>query len=139
MTVVVDINVLWDVFQNRQPHYEASARVLSLVCEGRLKGVFPSHGVTTLFYLIAKYGTHSDAMGAVDRVLSFFEVRCLDKNGWLFARRLPMADFEDAVVAGLAAEEGASFIITRNVSDFSNAPVQAINPANFLSGLPAPF
>ena len=34
-------NVLLDVFQNRQPHYDASARVLSMVCEGRLKGIYP--------------------------------------------------------------------------------------------------
>ncbi len=116
MNVVVDLNVLLDVFQNRQTHYEASARVLSLICEGRLKGVFPAHGVTTLFYLIAKHTTHSDAMKAVDRVLSFFDVRCLDQNGWRLARSLPMADFEDAVVAAVAAAVGASFIITRNVS-----------------------
>jgi len=41
MTVVVDVNVLLDVSQNRQPHYDASARVLSMVCEGRLKGIYP--------------------------------------------------------------------------------------------------
>jgi hypothetical protein len=139
MTVVVDINVLLDVFQTRQPHYDASARVLSMVCEGRLKGILLAHGVTTLFYLIAKNGTRSDAMGAVDRVLSFFEVRCLDRNGWRMARSLAMADFEDAVVASLALGAGAALIITRNVSDFVNAPIQAVSPANFLSGLSVSF
>ena len=139
MTVVVDINVLLDVFQTRQPHYDASARVLSMVCEGRLKGIFPTHGLTTLFYLIAKNGTRSDAMGAVDRVLSFFEVRCLDRNGWRMARSLAIADFEDAVVTSLALGAGAALIITRNVSDFVNAPIQAVSPANFLSGLPVSF
>ena len=73
MTVVVDLNVVLDVFQKRQPHYDVSARVLSMVCEGRLQGMFPAHGVTTLFYLIAKHGTRSDAMGAVDHVLSFLK------------------------------------------------------------------
>ena len=133
MTVVVDLNVVLDVFQNRQPHYDASVRVLSMICEGRLRGIFPAHGVTTLSYLIAKHGTCSDAMSAVDHVLSFFEVRCLDRNGWRTARDLAMADFEDAVVASLALGADAAFIITRNVSDFSNAPIQAINPASFLS------
>jgi hypothetical protein len=123
-----------DVFQTRQPHYDASARVLSMVCEGKLKGIFLAHGTTTLFCLIAKNGTRSDAMGAVDRVLSFSEVRCLDKNGWRTARGLPMADFEDAVVASLALGSGASLIITRNVPDSSNAPIQAVSPAHFLSG-----
>ena len=76
-------------------------------------------------------------MSAVDYVLSFFEVRCLDESGWKLARSLPMADFEDAVVASLALGAGASLIITRNVPDFANAPMQAVSPANFLSGLSA--
>ena len=63
-----------------------------------------------------------------------FEVRCLDKNVWRTARGLPTADFEDAVVASLGLGLGAALIITRNVSDFSNAPIQAVSPANFLSG-----
>jgi len=136
MTVVVDINVLLDVFQNRQPHYETSARVLSMVCEGQLRGVFPAYGVTTLFYLIAKHASHSDAKEAVDRVLSFFEVRCLDKDGWRYASSLPMADFEDAVVVSTASGVGASFILTRNVFDFENSPIHAVSPANFLAGMP---
>jgi predicted nucleic acid-binding protein len=139
MTTVVDINVLLDVFQNRQPHYEASARVLSLVCEGRMRGIFPAHGVTTLFYLIAKHGTRPDAISAVDRVMLFFEVRCLSKSGWKLARSLRMTDFEDAVVASLASEVGASLVITRNVSDFSDSPIPAVSPTTFLSGLTASF
>jgi len=63
----------------------------------------------------------------------------LDKNGWRTARGLPMADFEDAVVASPALALGAALIITRNVSDFSNAPIQAVSPANFLSGQSASF
>lgn len=51
MTVTVDINVLLDVFQQRQPHYAASARVASLVSSGKLIGVCPAHGLTTLYYL----------------------------------------------------------------------------------------
>jgi len=90
MTTVVDINVLLDVFQNRQPHYETSARVLSLVCEGRMRGIFPAHGVTTLFYPIAKHGTRPDAINAVDRLMLFIEVRCLSKSGWKLARGLRM-------------------------------------------------
>ena len=50
-----------------------------------------------------------------------------------------MADFEDAVVASLPLEAEAAFIITRNVSDFTNAPIQAVSPASFLSRQSAPF
>jgi hypothetical protein len=47
--VTLDINVLLDVFQKRQPHYAASAQVVSLVLTGTLAGVCPAHGLTTLY------------------------------------------------------------------------------------------
>jgi hypothetical protein len=48
VTVTVDINLLLDVFQRRQPHYAASARILAMVTDGSIQGVFPAHGFTTL-------------------------------------------------------------------------------------------
>ena len=82
MRVVVDLNVLLDVFQERMPHYDASARILSMVCEGRIDGIFPAHGMTTLYCLVSRHATRADARKAVDHVLSFFQVRCLDPSGW---------------------------------------------------------
>ena len=49
MKVTLDINVLLDVFQKREPHYAASAQVVSMVTSGTLAGVCPAHGLTTLY------------------------------------------------------------------------------------------
>ncbi len=133
MTVTVDINVLLDVFQRRVPHYAASAQVLNLVTAGTLTGVCPAHGLTTLYYLVRKHAAKPDAEVALDRVLSHFQIGNLDAAGWQAARNLPMADFEDAVVATVAKATGSSFIVTRNVDDFTASPVPAVTPADFLS------
>ena len=61
MIIAVDINVLLDVFQNRQPHYAASAGVMNLVMQGTLKGVCPSHALTTLSDLARRHGTQAEA------------------------------------------------------------------------------
>ena len=129
MTVTIDINVLLDVFQQRAPHYVASARVLSLVVEGTLAGVCPAHGLTTLYYLVRKQAAKADAETTMDRVLQHFQIGNLDAAGWQRARSLPMDDFEDAV----AAASGSTFIITRNVADFARSPVPGVSPAEFLS------
>ena len=136
MTVTVDINVLLDVFQKREPYYTASAQVMSMVVDGTLSGVFPAHGLTTLYYLVSKYASKPNAQNAMDRVLDHFQIGNLDEAGWREARKLPIADFEDAVVALVAKSTGSTFIITRNVGDFSGSPVLAITPADFLSQLP---
>ncbi len=138
MTVVLDINVLLDVFQNRQPHYAASAQVLSLACDGTIKGIFPAHGLTTLFYLVRKHGTRADAEDAVDMVLAQLKIGNLERSEWQRARQLPLDDFEDAVVATVAEAYNADFIVTRNESDFSGSPVPALSPAVFLGTMPAP-
>jgi predicted nucleic acid-binding protein len=133
--VTVDINVLLDVFQKREPHYAASARVLAMVQQGEVTGVFPAHGFTTLYYLVRKHATRPDAEAAMDDVLRHFEVGNLEAAGWARARALPMTDFEDAVVAVVAEEAASEFIITRNTGDFTHSPVPAITPVEFLSQL----
>lgn len=124
-----------DVFQKRQPHYAASAQVVSLVAAGTVNGVFPAHGLTTLYYLVRKHASKSDAEEAMDRVLRHFKIGNLDASGWDEARRLPFADFEDAAVAVVAKASGSTFIVTRNVDDFAGSLVPAITLADFLSRL----
>ena len=137
MIVTVDINVLLDVFQKREPHYAASAQVVSMVADGTLVGVFPAHGLTTLYYLVRKHASKPNAETAMDRVLDHFQIGNLDNAGWREARLLPFADFEDAAVATVAKSSTSAFVITRNVGDFTASRVPAISPTDFLSQLPA--
>ena len=133
MTVTVDINVLLDVFQKREPHYAASAQVVSMVTDGTLAGMCPAHGLTTLYYLVRKHASKPDAEAAMDRVLRHFQIGNLDAAGWQEARLLPLADFEDAAVATVAKITASEFVVTRNVEDFAGSLVPAITPTDFLS------
>jgi predicted nucleic acid-binding protein len=137
VTVTVDINVLVDVFGNRQPHYAESARVVDLIVVSDLTGVCPAHGLTTLYYIVRKIISKEDAEAAMDRVLDHFEIGDLDAAGWREARALPFGDFEDAVVAAIARKTASAFIITRDLDGFAGSPVPAITPADFLGQFPA--
>jgi hypothetical protein len=137
VTVTVDINVFLDVIQHRQPHYAASANVVSMVESGILEGVCPAHGLTTLYYLVRKLATKQDAEAAMDRILDHFRIGNLDISGWREARPLPMDDFEDATVAAIGNASRSDFIITRDITGFAGSPVPAITPANFLGQFPA--
>ncbi len=137
MKITVDINVLLDVFQKREPHYAASAQVVSMVTAGTLTGVCPAHGLTTLYYLVRKHASKPNAEDAMDQVLRHFQIGNLETADWRDARDLPLADFEDAVVATVAKVTASAFVITRNVNDFAGSPVPAIAPEDFLSRLAA--
>lgn len=96
---------------------------------GRLVGVCPAHGLTTLYYVVRKIVSKSEAEVAMDHVLDHFEVGNLDEAGLREARGLTFGDFEDAAVATVAKATGSAFVITRDSAGFAGSPVPAITPA----------
>lgn len=70
MKVMLDLNVLLDVVQRREPHFGASAGVLAMAARGEVTALVSSHCLTTLYYIIAKHADRSKADNAVDWVLS---------------------------------------------------------------------
>lgn len=133
MRILVDLNVLLDVLQKREPHYRASSIVLTRTLSEDITAVVPSHAVTTLYYIIAKYAGRPQADEAVDWLLKRFEIAGCTKETFLWARQADFEDYEDAIVAALAQREGCEAIITRNVLDFSASPVRAMSPEEFLA------
>ena len=52
--VLIDLNLVLDVLQKREPFYAASAGVLACAETGLVEGFVAAHTLTTLFYLLAK-------------------------------------------------------------------------------------
>jgi predicted nucleic acid-binding protein len=130
---MIDLNVILDVVQKRVPHYDASATVLSAVRLAEFEAYIPSHAVTTIHYLVAKFATKRKANSIVDWLLRYFQIATVDKSVFLRARKIPLSDFEDAVVASMAEHSASNFIVTRNIANFRNSPVAAITPEEFLA------
>lgn len=135
MKITVDLNVLLDVAQNREPHYAASEEVLHRARLAEYSAVLPGHALTTLHYIIEKYSGTAAANDAIDGLLADFAIHPIGKPEFIRARQLPLKDFEDATVAAIAEATGSHYIITRNVQDFIGAPVSAITPIEFLEKL----
>jgi predicted nucleic acid-binding protein len=114
MNIVVDLNVLLDVAQNRAPHFQASEEVLHRARNREFVAVLTGHALTTLHCIIEKYSGTSVANQAIDSLLADFEVFSADKTNFRRARELPLKDFEDAVVAVAAEASGSEYIVTRN-------------------------
>ena len=56
--------------------------MLGLVVSGAIRGVFPAHGLTTLYYLVRKHASKPEAEAAMERVLRHFQIGNLDAAGW---------------------------------------------------------
>lgn len=126
--ILVDVNVVLDVFQRREPHFAASASVIDRVAYGRLPACVAAHGVTTLYFLVQQSADRRKAREAIDWIRGIFEVATVDQAAIDRARALDWPDFEDAVVAAAAEAAGCKAIVTRNTRDFRGSPVPAVAP-----------
>jgi hypothetical protein len=135
MIGLIDLTVLLDVIQTRQPHYSDSASVLSAARNHEFQALLPVHAITTAHYIIERSSGALAATAALDWLLQHFDMPASDKSVLVRARNLDFADYEDAVVASIAERSGCDYIITRNVADFRHSPVTAVTPAEFLNVL----
>ena len=133
MKVMLDLNVILDVVQNRSPWAESSARVCTYVESGKkIKGYVSAHGITTVYYIARKNAGRQVAEQAIDWLLGLCDPCPCDRRVFQRARSLPLADFEDAVVVASAEAAKCDYIVTRNVQHFRESPVPAITPVDFL-------
>lgn len=132
MTILVDLNVILDVVQHREPHYTNSAVLLSKIVEGAVDGAVPGHAITTVYYLVRRYVNKERAETTVDWLLNHMEVLPAGEHDFRTARQFEMDDFEDAVVAALADRASCDVIATRNTEDFEGAPTPVKPPKEIL-------
>lgn len=135
LKVIIDLNVVLDVLQEREPFYEASASLLAAVETGKVEGYLAAHSVTTLFYLIQKSKSSADARAMITNLLQFLKVAPVDQSTIEQSLNLDYRDFEDAVQMITAIQCKADYLITRNIKDYKPALLPVIQPVDFLGTL----
>lgn len=131
MKVIFDLNILMDVMQQREQFYAASAAALSKSLDGECEGIIPGQAVTTLHYLLTRYANKQKADESVDFLIDNFVIVNAEAETFRKARQLNINDFEDAVVTAIAIKAKCDVIVTRNISDFKQSPIQVLLPEEF--------
>lgn len=131
ISLALDVNILLDVAQEREPFYKASAAVLTMALSGSIQAFLLPHVLTTFYYLVRKTHGGEIAESYIDRLLHL-QVAPSGKAELRRARSLPISDFEDAVIASAAEAADCTWIVTRDLEDFRNSPVAPIAPEEFL-------
>ncbi len=135
LRILVDLNIILDVLQKREPFYEASAGLLAMIETGEIEGFVAAHSVTTLFYLVCKDQSPAAARVILTSLMQFLKIAPVDHAVIEAALNMPYKDFEDAVQMVSAMQCKANFLVTRNVKDYQPAPVTVIQPVELLATL----
>jgi predicted nucleic-acid-binding protein len=135
--VLIDTDVILDVFLKREPHYTNSKDVLLMLDDGSFHGFITATIVVNAFYHVEKYKNSEMAFECVEDLLTNRDIVVLgvNKSVLMAALHSGMADFEDAVQAMAAEIAGLDYIVTRNQRDFQNSPIPAMLPEILLEKL----
>ena len=132
MRLLIDTNVILDVFMRREPFFADSYRAIRTAAEQGYECLLSASAATDIFYILRKHLKSPEEAKArlrdLAKLAQFTDVQPADIDTALTAE---MPDFEDAVVNAIAVRVGADYILTRNTKDFSGAKAHAIAPVDF--------
>ena len=135
MIVLIDTDVLIDVALDRTPHAESAAHLLDMLGRRPGSGFVAWHTVSNFHYLVAPHRGGKQATDFLMELARFANIAPTTTESLLYAGRLKMRDFEDALQVAAAVACDAGVIATRNLRDYANSPVRAATPASVVEEL----
>jgi len=73
--ILLETNIVLDVIQKRQPHYQASATALDRVVRRQIAAVLPAHAPTTIHFIVNRYQDPATASKVMGWLLDWFNRR----------------------------------------------------------------
>lgn len=126
--LLADVNVVLDAVLERGPRLDAAAKLWMAAETKRVEALVPAHGVTTLFYLLAREKGAPFARRIVGSVVATFGIAAVDRVVIGRALALNWPDFEDAVCAAAAEAAGCEAIVTGDPKGFPEASLPVLSP-----------
>ena len=133
--ILIDTDVLIDLALDRDPHADPASELLDYLEIRHRRAFVAWHSLSNFYYLVSPaHGKRSTREFLVD-LTRLLTVAPSDTDALRFAAQLPLNDFEDALQVAAARACGASFIVTRNTSDYRRSPIPALSPKAVLEEL----
>ena len=134
MKVIIDNNVILDVYQNRVPFVKFSSQVLRLAETKKIKCYITANSVTDIHYVLRRSLKDKQKLHtAVHILLQLVNIIDITAKDVRKAFHPEVCDFEDELICACAERVKIDYIITHNTKDFTNSPVPAITPEDFLT------
>ena len=134
MKITFDTNIILDAMIEGREGCVAAKQLILAAAEDEIEGRISANSVTDIYYIAKKYLGDAKTREAIYSLLTVFRASSIESDDCLRALELPMADFEDALLAVCSEREGADYIVTRD-KDFiaAKSPVAAKSPDELLS------
>lgn len=133
MEILIDTNIILDIVQKREPWFSSSYLVFKSCIQKKHNGYVSAHSLSDIFFILRKTCDLQARKNVITLLCTYFTVIPEDGNAYLsVAQNQMMEDLEDGLQMHCAENCNLDYIITRNIKDFSNSSISAIEPQEFI-------
>ncbi len=130
--VFIDTDIVLDLLTAREPHYIHSAKLFTLLNEGKLKGFVSSLIFSNLYYILRKQLSHKKAIEILKKLKAQVKILPVDEAIVKLSLASDFKDFEDAIQYYTAKRNRVGCILTRNTKDYVKASISVMSAEDFL-------
>lgn len=133
MTILVDTNIILDIFMDRKPYAEEAKTIMEKCVDGEIIGYLAAHTIPNLFYILRKAYSQKERRMLIRNLCDVFRISDLNAEKIISAvEKEHFADFEDCLQEECAVEVLADYIVTRNPDDYRMSRIKVITPGDFV-------
>lgn len=133
--IFLDTNVILDLLGERDPFYDAIAKLTTLADQKKITLIIYTLSFTAVDYVLSKYESSDSVLKKLRMFKILCEVCVIDDEIIEKALNSSFSDFEDAVQYFTALQADCSIIITRNGKDFKNSTLPVMTAGEYLSSI----
>jgi predicted nucleic acid-binding protein len=130
---LIDTNITVDVALERSPFDKDAKIIYEKIDHKELQGYISASTITDIFYVIRKKIGKEMALQYLQDLLEVVDILPVNKDTIHAALVSGWSDFEDAVQAQVALENGIDVIVTRDIKDYKKAgSIKILPPPDFI-------
>jgi len=114
MKVLIDTNIILDVFLSREPNIQAAEKIFEMVYNEEIEGFTTASSITDIYYITAKRLGDKPTREALHNLFNLLGIISVDGGDCAGALNIPIPDFEDALVIVCADKIDINYIITND-------------------------
>ncbi|MDY7047581.1 MAG: PIN domain-containing protein [Microcystis panniformis WG22] len=135
MKILIDTNIIIDNALEREPFWNASEQVLSLIEKGTIAGYISASTFSDLYYIIRKARGRDWTLTYLKQLITFCQIATVNQAAIIMAFTTNFQDFEDSIQYSTAVVNKLDAIITRNPQDFPIITPRIITPEQLIAEL----
>lgn len=131
--IFLDTNVFLDCFLAREPHWEASAKILDMALHSKIIAFTSSVSFCNVSYILNKL----EKTRIIENDLQFLlnTVQIVPNTAQMLGQALlePLPDYEDSIQYVSALKAECHYLITSNKKHFTHCKISVMNATEFMN------